>query len=270
METDRFFAYYSALALTIGGLAYSPWVLASYGLFPYDLVFVFMIIGGASPTIAALLVSRLQFGKRGPDHIFRQFSIRGSPKLWLLISTILPLALASSAVLLLTLIGGEYSLTPVKVLEFLPLLLSNFVVNVWEEVGWRGYALPTLQKKYSALASSLIIGVVWAVWHWPHFTVKNSAMAANYHNFLYFFAFMLFFSVSYTWVYNSAKGNLFAPSLYHASTNAANIVLFVELGISSQVFPFYFLVVAILALVIILAFKPDSLSREGRVTLETN
>ncbi|MGC8937138.1 MAG: hypothetical protein ACP5KV_07260 [Candidatus Methanomethylicaceae archaeon] len=62
METIRFFAYYSALALTIGGLAYSPWVLASYGLFPYDLVFVFMIIGGASPTIAALLVSRLQLG----------------------------------------------------------------------------------------------------------------------------------------------------------------------------------------------------------------
>jgi membrane protease YdiL (CAAX protease family) len=260
------------LALAIGGLGYGPWVLASYGLFSYDMVFVlvFMILGSASPTIAALIVSRLQFGKMGPDYIFRQFYIRGAPKPWLLVAAILPLALASSAALLWILAGGEYnySLSPLKLLEFFPILLSNFVVNVWEEVGWRGYALPTLQRKYSALSSSLIIGIVWAVWHWPHFAVKDNAMAVNFHNFLYFLAFMPLFSVSYTLIYNSSKGNLFAPSLYHASTNAANIVLFAEPGVSNQVFPFYFLVVAALAIVIILAFKPDSLSRKGMVTLD--
>lgn len=63
---------------------------------------------------------------------------------------ILPLLLAFSAVSLWSIFGGEYSLNLGKLVEFPPILASNFLVNVWEEIGWRGYGLPELQKRYNA------------------------------------------------------------------------------------------------------------------------
>ncbi|MGC8831674.1 MAG: CPBP family glutamic-type intramembrane protease [Thermoproteota archaeon] len=149
-----------------------------------------------------------------------------------------------------------------KLYEFPLILVTSFLMNMWEEIGWRGYSLPALQKKHDALVSSLIVGVFWALWHWPHFAVKDSVMAVNYHNFLWFTVFTLLYSISYTWLYNSTKGSLLIVSLYHASTNMANTILFVEASIASSIFPFYFLTVIILILVFV--FKQNSLcGRKG-------
>jgi membrane protease YdiL (CAAX protease family) len=261
---NRFVAYYFSLALLIGGLAYTPWVLASHGMFQSDLVFVSVIVGGMSPTIAALVVAKLEFGKRGAEYLFSQFGRKGFSKLWFLAAALIPLALAAFATLLWSVTGGIYVLDLMKLAEFPPILVVSFLMNMWEEIGWRGYALPNLQKKHNALISSIILGIFWALWHWPHFAVKDSAMAVNYHNYLLFAIFMLLYSISFTWVYNHTNGSLFTVSLYHASTNAANIILFVEGNISSSVFPFYFLTIAILATVLVFVFKPDSLSRSKR------
>lgn len=64
INNTKFVAYYFALVLLIAGLAYSPWVLSSYGMFPPDYVFPLMIVGGASPTLAALIIARMEFGKK--------------------------------------------------------------------------------------------------------------------------------------------------------------------------------------------------------------
>ncbi|MEM2099345.1 MAG: type II CAAX endopeptidase family protein [Candidatus Bathyarchaeia archaeon] len=256
------------MALLIGSLAYAPWVLASYGIFPSDLTIVFVIVGGISPTIAALVVAKREFGKDGAKYLFSQFTRRGFSKLWFLAAILLPLALAVCAVLLWSTAGGTYPLDVTKLYGFPPILITSFLMNMWEEIGWRGYALPALQKKHNALISSLIVGVFWALWHWPHFAVKDSIMASNYHNFLWFGIFTLFNSISYTWLYNSTKGNLSTASLYHASTNAANTILLAEAGISTFVFPYYFLLVTILALLIIFVFKPNSLCKQKKYLQE--
>ncbi|MGF3522598.1 MAG: CPBP family glutamic-type intramembrane protease, partial [Candidatus Bathyarchaeia archaeon] len=242
-----------------GGLAYAPWVLASYGMFPSDLVFIFVIVGGVSPTIAAFIVAKLEFERGGIEYLFGQFGRKGFSKWWFLVAILLPLALAICAILLWSIAGGAYTQDLLKLAEFPLILITSFLMNMWEEIGWRGYALPALQKKHNALISSLIVGVFWALWHWPHFAVKDSTMAVNYHNFLWFAVFTLFYSISYTWLYNATKGSLFTASLYHASTNAANIILFVEANIATSIFPSYFLIVIILALFLVFVFKPDSL-----------
>ncbi|MEM3549918.1 MAG: type II CAAX endopeptidase family protein [Candidatus Bathyarchaeia archaeon] len=259
---DKFIVYYFSLVLLIGGLAYAPWVLASYGMFPSELVFVFMIVGSISPTIAALTVAKLEFGRSGAKYLFGQFGRRGFSKLWFLTAIFLPLVLATCAVLLWSIAGGVYTMDFMKLAEFPPILIVSFLMNMWEEIGWRGYALPALQKKHNAHTSSLIVGVFWALWHWPHFAVKDSVMAVNYHNFLWFAIFTLFYSISYTWLYNSTKGSLIIASLYHASTNASNTILFAEANVASFVFQLYFLTVIILALIIIFVFKPDPLCKK--------
>jgi len=264
---NRFIVYYFSLVLLIGGLAYAPWVLASYDVFQSDLVFVFVIVGGVSPTIAALAVAQLEFGKGGAEYLFGQFGRKGFSKLWFLVAVLIPLALAAFAILLWSIAGGIYVLDLMKLAEFPPILIVSFLMNMWEEIGWRGYALPILQKKHNALVSSLIVGIFWALWHWPHFAVKDSAMAVNYHNYLWFAIFTLLYSISYTWLYNHTNGSLFTVSLYHASTNAANIILFAEGNISHNIFPFYLLTVAILATALVFVFKPDSLCQKKRAVI---
>ncbi|MEM2970442.1 MAG: type II CAAX endopeptidase family protein [Candidatus Bathyarchaeia archaeon] len=264
---DRFIVYYFSLVLFIGGLAYAPWVLASYGVIQSDVVFVFVIVGGVSPTVAALIVAKLEFGRCGAEYLFSQFSRKGFSKFWFLLAVLVPLSLSVFAVLLWSAAGGAYPLDLMRLTEFLPILITSFLMNMWEEIGWRGYALPKLQKKHNALISSLIVGVFWALWHWPHFAVKDSVMAVNYHNFLWFAVFTLFYSISYTWLYNFTEGSLFIASLYHASTNASNIILFTEANIASSIFPFYLLIVIILVLIITFAFKSDSLSKKKRAIL---
>lgn len=261
----RFIFYYFFLVLLIGGLAYTPWVLASYGMFPSDLTFVLTVFGGLSPTFAAVIVVWFEFGWEGFELLYSQFSRMGFSKWWILISVLVPLAVASYAVLMLWLCGNAYVFDLAFLSGFPVLLLVNFLMNMWEEIGWRGYALPKLQHRYNALVSSLVVGVFWALWHWPLFAVKNSVMAVNYVNFLWFFVFTLLHSFCYSWIYNSTDGSLLAASLYHAATNAANMMLFE--GVSTVVFPYYFLAVAEFALILVLVFKPDSLSRRKRVTL---
>ncbi|MEM2094887.1 MAG: CPBP family intramembrane glutamic endopeptidase [Candidatus Bathyarchaeia archaeon] len=258
---DRFIFYYFGLVLLIGGLAYTPWVLASYGIFLTELASVFIAVGGASPTIAALIAARLEFGSAGAEYLFSQFSRKGFPKPWLLVPILLPIVLAACAVSIWSIAGGVYKLDLTKLAEFPPILIANFLANMWEEVGWRGYALPALQKKHDVIISSLLVGIFWALWHWPHFAVKDSIMAANYHSFLCFIIITALNSISYTWVYNSTNGSLLTVSLYHASINAANTMLFVESKISSSVFPFYFLTVAIFAFILLYVLKKNTRQR---------
>ncbi len=141
-------------------------------------------------------------------------------------------------------------------------------MNVWEEVGWRGYALPSLQEEYGALVSSLLVGVLWALWHWPFFVVKDSAMYENYHGFFWFVLATLFGSVTYAWLYNSTRGSLLTVSLFHASTNAVNITLFSETGIARSVFPFHLIIVAAFSLLLIIVMGTKNLSRRDRALLQ--
>ncbi len=63
-------------------------------------------------------------------------------------------------------IREELNLIP---LYLILVVLSPFQGPIGEEFGWRGYALPKLQNKYSPLTASLVIGVIWGVWHIPTF-----------------------------------------------------------------------------------------------------
>jgi len=58
------------LTLLVGALGFTPWVLASYGMFPTLLSVPFFLIGGGSPTFAAIIVSLIQYGEKGPEYLF--------------------------------------------------------------------------------------------------------------------------------------------------------------------------------------------------------
>jgi membrane protease YdiL (CAAX protease family) len=86
-----------------------------------------------------------------------------------------------------------------------------------EEAGWRGYLLPRLQERWSALTATLLIGIVWFLWHVPLLFLpgdQNGAMPIPL-----LAAFVLSSAVLYTWLYNNTGGSVLAVTLLHGGFN---------------------------------------------------
>jgi membrane protease YdiL (CAAX protease family) len=97
-----------------------------------------------------------------------------------------------------------------------------------EEVGWRGYALPRLAELYGLRLASLILGVVWAVWHLPLFFVRG---ADTYGQSFFIWAMgVTALSVTFAWLYANTNGSLLLTMLLHSAINQS-------LGIVSGALP---------------------------------
>ncbi|HEX5699289.1 MAG TPA: type II CAAX endopeptidase family protein [Rubrobacter sp.] len=166
------------------------------------------------PAIAAIIVSVVTQGKTGlKDLLGRLMRWRVGAR-WYAIALGLPAVLASTAAGVHLLLGGTAAI------RFGGLSVLNFVVFVLvvgEELGWRGYALPRLLVGRSALAASLILGVLWAAWHLPTFFVPGAPQYG-----LPFLAFLLFtvaYSVLFSWVYVHTRGSVLIATLFHGAIN---------------------------------------------------
>ncbi|GIV98820.1 MAG: hypothetical protein KatS3mg058_0224 [Roseiflexus sp.] len=105
---------------------------------------------------------------------------------------------------------------------FSALVLSLFS-NPWEEVGWRGFALPRLQKNHNALVATLMVGGLWGLWHLPLFFWVGNPMS-NYP-FLAWFIGTVAVSFVYTWLYNNTKGSLLIVTLFHVLGNTFGVII---------------------------------------------
>lgn len=97
----------------------------------------------------------------------------------------------------------------------LTLFVVLFIAALGEELGWSGYALDPLQERFGTLQSSLLIGVIWAVWHFiPLLQVQRS---------LVFIAWWSLNTVAYriiiTWLYNNTGRSVFVATLFHTLSN---------------------------------------------------
>ncbi len=115
---------------------------------------------------------------------------------------------------------------------FLPYVLYELLTSGMEEPGWRGYALPRLQERYSAKKSALVVGLVWGLWHWPAFiplyfnilkqpgsSVAAAGIQAAIQALAYIFTTILAASFIQTWLFNRTKSAL--PNLLlHGGSNA--------------------------------------------------
>ncbi len=148
-------------------------------------------------------------------------------------------------------------------------------VAIGEEVGWRGYALPALQARHGALASSVILGTMWALWHLPLFF--NPDMFYSNLPFVIQLAIQVPMAILFTWVFNSTGGSVLLAILLHASINASGQLWKVMPEYSVQppsaaeaatATTHMNLIVAIVvgaaALVVVLVYGPRNLSRHPR------
>ena len=144
------------------------------------------ILVGYGFVVAAVAMTAVLDGRAGVVALLRRFLIWRFGVLWYAVVLLGPIAvdLASIGVdvllhgtvpafdqpFILRIVGPSIGLALA-----LPLFFVMDVLTNGEEIGWRGFALPRLQARHSALVASLVIGVVWAVWHFPKFLNAGTA-----------------------------------------------------------------------------------------------
>jgi membrane protease YdiL (CAAX protease family) len=91
-----------------------------------------------------------------------------------------------------------------------------------EEPGWRGFAMPRLQRQFSPLVASLILGTLWGLWHIPLHLMGiyyGGAWGAIIR------IQEIPRTILFTWIYNRTKGSLLIPLLFHTAINTTSIFL---------------------------------------------
>lgn len=137
--------------------------------------------------------------------------------LWYLVAFLLPfgiIALVSAGIYNLVSPGAVIAQTIKPWYMIVPFLIMTVFGGGLEEFGWRGVALPELEKRFNPLVSSLILGVIWTVWHLPLFFLKGFNQYG--HNFWVFSLGVLGLALILTWLYNHTKSILMCI-IFHAS-----------------------------------------------------
>jgi membrane protease YdiL (CAAX protease family) len=103
------------------------------------------------------------------------------------------------------------------------LLLNTFILGGQEEIGWRGYILPYLEKRFGLIVGSLILGIVWAVWHIPLWFIPGTSQ--SYMNFFAFLISCIGVSYFLSWVKKASGNRLLSCIIAHGTINSF-VILF--------------------------------------------
>ena len=208
-----------------------PIDLAYSGMLPFQVPDVAAIFVGYGLVLGSLLMTGLTLGKEGVSALLRRFLIWRVSWKWYSVAFLLMPSMQFVSVLLSAIVRQTpidfsdvyaYKLFGSSVnllLLIVPFFLFDAIAN-GEEIAWRGYVLPRLQRKHSALASSLLVGAIWGIWHLPKHLAHWDTMT-----FVFFMAGITMRAVLYTWLYNNTKGSLLLTTLFHASGNTGGILL---------------------------------------------
>jgi membrane protease YdiL (CAAX protease family) len=106
-----------------------------------------------------------------------------------------------------------------------------------EELGWRGFALPRLQAEFGASIASVVIGVVWAIWHLPLIAVPGAGASGGGVVFLAYAVGVVGLSFVFTWVYNGTGGSVLLAMVLHAGVNTAGALMPVRRAAAAELSP---------------------------------
>jgi membrane protease YdiL (CAAX protease family) len=219
-------------------------------------------LGDSMPSLLGILLTALFSGTSSLSELFGRLGRVRVPLIWYAVVLLLLPALWLIAVGIPTLLGLATITSPG----------AGFIVftggaGIAEELGWRGFALPRLQARQSALTASLLLGVLWGLWHLPwRIALGLPLTAAGLVQFLIYYPLMLTaWSVLMTWVYNNTRGSLLLMVLFHAFGNMSLNLLTASgtfLGTNNGIaFILYVILLWIAVLLVVVLAGPARLTR---------
>ena len=169
------------------------------------------------PSPGVYLVWR-HYGTKGLGSFFRRFTLWRMPVAWWLF---LILGIPAGKYLGAALNGTITDFPFDPWYGVLPMFAAALLIGPVEEIGWRGVALPLLQRRYSPLWASLILGAFWGFWHLPAFLLSGTEQSA--WSFGPFVLGVLALSVLVTPMFNAARGSLLIAALFHLPDERAGL-----------------------------------------------
>lgn len=225
----RFFAL--ALAFTWSILLTEAAVVR--GWLPFHLPQPLLMLSGFGPAFAALIVVGRQNGRTGIRQLLGRLKWWRVGWHWYTIVMLGPALLLVTAVMLASFNGPapNFGQTQVAILAhtqgispwlLLPIHATLlFITLLGEEIGWRGLALPELLRRFNPTAASLILGILWGVWHLPMIWVPALGAGVASVPLGWFLVDIVAMSLLYTWIFQHTQGSLLIATLLHTANNTA-------------------------------------------------
>jgi membrane protease YdiL (CAAX protease family) len=193
------------------------------------------LVGGAAllagPPIAGVLLTGLIDGRPGLRRLASRLRRWRVGARWYAVALLTGPLVMGGTVFALSLASPEFRPQIVTADNKMSIVVTGivvgFMVGFFEELGWTGFALPKLRRRYGVLTTGLVMGLLWGAWHFPMFAGTRDpagTLPAALVVVLYLFAWLPPYRVLMVWVYDRT-GSLFIAMLMHVPISTAAFVL---------------------------------------------
>jgi membrane protease YdiL (CAAX protease family) len=248
-----------------------PLVLSYLGILALEVPFTIQYLLPFGPLSAAILVTWLEGGTAGVREILGRMTKWRVRPIWIVVAvfSVWGLYIVSGMIIVMT--GQPWpDLSLFGQVMYMPYLtfigtwlLWIFTYGIGEETGWRGFLLPRLQSRFSALISALIVSLIWAPWHIPMFLYNENLMSLGPVGIIFWVIGLMFGSVLLTWLYNSSEGSILMTALWHGTYNLFTAAAGQAAGLTAGIISMF---VMVWVVIIIVKYRPKNLSSSKRQT----
>ena len=172
----------------------------------------FFLLAVYAPGISGIFLIWRHYGLKGLSSFFQRLTFWQAPIQWWLFLLLGIPAIVYAAAAIKGTVNDPFPFSS-WTMVFPALVQSLLLGPLGEEFGWRGLALPLLQRRFSPIWASLMLGVVWAFWHAPAFLMSGTPQSA--WSFGPFFVGLISITVILTPLFNASRGSLLIAILYH-------------------------------------------------------
>jgi CAAX protease family protein len=214
---------YAVIALTISWVIAIPLALAAQDVVAAPVPTWFHYLASLGPLIAAFTLSAAIGGRSGLARPFVSVTRWRIGWLWWA-AAMGPVGLFALAAVVARVAEGVWpDLHGLGEVSFLGNIGAPAALLLWivtfgfgEETGWRGFALPQLQRRHSALTATAIVAAVWAVWHAPYWFYSPGYLQMGLSGVPGFVVVLSLGAIVLTWLYDGTGGSVPAVALWHA------------------------------------------------------
>jgi len=192
-------------------------------------------LGGFGPSVSAFLVLALSSGKPGVLRLLRSIVHWRVGVIWYLVALLGLPVLNFLAFLVVPGVLGDLVAPDLRLpriyLSEIAICLTIGIAPMWEEIGWRGFAQPRMQRLYGPVVGSLFLGALWGVWHLPFFfgplarTGPDATLVSASISLVEFSIGLTGLSVVMAWVLNNCGGSTLMAILLHACFDSSGLAM---------------------------------------------
>lgn len=176
------------------------------------------------PTVGAVVVTWLADGREGLADLWSRIIRFRVARHWWLIAVGLPILFAFIAMVVnristgmmpdMTRFGEVDYLGDIGIIGAIALWIATY--GFGEEIGWRGFAFHRLHHRMGFIRSTLLIGILWGLWHLPFFLYKDNFMALGIGGFVLYIVSITMGSIVLSWLYHQSGQSILIVAIWHA------------------------------------------------------